>query len=142
MLISIFLSFFVTSVVGLLVMLWYRIWEIETKRVRTSSQNTPLFSVDVLYSKFLVNLHKYVEKIHKWYRVLVVTLHYHGKQITTKVLEKAKKHKVGYHISRVVDKVKGKRYISKSDKLSPYFKKIIEHKNKTRSENNTKPTEE
>ncbi|MAG12263.1 hypothetical protein CL630_00420 [bacterium] len=128
------LIIFLTSLVGLLAMIYYRQWELKTGKISSSKDSTTsLFPMNEL----LGELHDGYKKLPKEQAEQILKKVYHNSKDTVgKSSQFIKNAPIKKHVDRVVNSVKGKQELAPNKKpVSPFFKDVLEHKKKIREEN-------
>ena len=122
---------FIVSFGALCIMIAFRVWELKTGKTIFPSDNTPLFTVfDWKKPMHLLN-HEDVTVLYEHVRLFIV-------ELTTSLFLQAKRAPKPRFVQKILDMIRGRNtIIIKREVDSPFFRTIVEHKEKMRENRNS-----
>src|SRR3989344_7946611 len=121
---------FIVSFGALCIMIAFRVWELKTGKTIFPSDKTPLFAVfDWKKPMHLLN-HEDVTVLYEHVRLFIV-------ELTTSLFLQAKRAPKPRFVQKILDMIRGRNtIIIKREVDSPFFRTIVEHKEKMRENRN------
>ena len=126
----IFLFIFIASSVLLFTMIGFRAWELKTGKTTFPSDNTPLFTAFEWKKPMHLLNHEDVAVLYEHVRLHIV-------ELTTSLFLQAKRAPKPRFVQKILDMIRGRNtIIIKREVDSPFFRTIVEHKEKMRENRN------